>query len=272
MQENQQKVQYVFLDSGVGGLPYLKYLLEKEKDASCLYVADTKHFPYGEKEKGEIIEYSKALVDEIIKKTHPSIIIVACNTMTVTALKVLRESFSCTFVGTVPAIKVAKEKTKNGRVALIGTERTIKEEYTQNLISNFLPDAYLYMSAESELVKKIEEGLFLKSEEEQIKAIYSIFDRVKENLCDSLILGCTHFLHLRGAFIKIAKQCSPRINIADSLEGVVNQALRLSQVNKHLNAKKAFYATGISNEEDKRRYEVYAKFYSLEFIEDLNVF
>ena len=270
MQENQQKVQYVFLDSGVGGLPYLKYLLEKEKDASCLYVADTKHFPYGEKERREIIEYSKALVDEIIKKVNPSVIIIACNTMTVTALKTLRESFNLPFVGTVPAIKVARNATRNGRVTLIGTERTIKEEYTKNLINTFLLNSHVYMSSEGELVKKIEEGLFLKSETEQLETIAPIFEKVQAELCDSLILGCTHFLHLRNAFIKAGEE--RKIKILDSLEGVVNQALRLSQVNKHLNAKKAFYATGISNEEDKRRYEVYAKFYSLEFIEDLNVF
>ena len=47
-------VKFVFLDSGTGGLPYLKYLLQKHPDEKCVYIGDTKNFPYGEKTESEI--------------------------------------------------------------------------------------------------------------------------------------------------------------------------------------------------------------------------
>ena len=42
-------VDFVFLDSGIGGIPYLMHLLELKPDAKCVYVGDTANFPYGEK-------------------------------------------------------------------------------------------------------------------------------------------------------------------------------------------------------------------------------
>ena len=47
-------VNFAFLDSGVGGLPYLDYLKKLCSAATCVYVADTKNFPYGEKSKAQI--------------------------------------------------------------------------------------------------------------------------------------------------------------------------------------------------------------------------
>ena len=44
-------INFAFLDSGTGGLPYLKYLKERKPAANCIYVGDTKNFPYGEKSR-----------------------------------------------------------------------------------------------------------------------------------------------------------------------------------------------------------------------------
>ena len=38
-------VNFAFLDSGTGGLPYLKYLKAERPDSACVYVGDTKNFP-----------------------------------------------------------------------------------------------------------------------------------------------------------------------------------------------------------------------------------
>ena len=44
----------VFLDSGVGGLPYLKQVREILPRESYVYVADNAEFPYGEKQAEEV--------------------------------------------------------------------------------------------------------------------------------------------------------------------------------------------------------------------------
>ena len=42
-------VDFAFLDSGTGGIPYMLSLHEKLPEAKCLYLGDTLNFPYGEK-------------------------------------------------------------------------------------------------------------------------------------------------------------------------------------------------------------------------------
>ena len=261
-----EKFQYVFLDSGIGGIPYLNYLLTRAKEASVLYVADSKHFPYGEKTESEVIFLTLEIVKKILETVSPEVVVLACNTMTVSALKVLRNTFDIPFIGTVPAIKPANLVTKNNRIGLISTERTAKDIYTQRLINEFLPNATVFVKAEAYLVDKIENGLAYKSEEkqfEEIKPIISFFE--KEN-CDTLILGCTHFLHLRDSFIKMGKKCTPQISIVDSLEGVVNHILELSPC-KTNSRKIAITTTG----KDKEKYRRYMTEYGFDFIEDISI-
>ena len=110
-------VDFAFIDSGTGGLPYMCYLNEKCPSASCIYVADAQNFPYGEKSTDEICTCVTQLCEKIISRFSPKVIVLACNTMSVTALSVLRSKFDVSFIGTVPAIKLASSITKNKKTA-----------------------------------------------------------------------------------------------------------------------------------------------------------
>lgn len=263
------KIQYVFLDSGVGGIPYLQCLLEKEVGASSLYVADIANFPYGTKTKEEVIASSKALVEKIIEKVSPEVIIIACNTITVCALDILRAFFSTPFVGTVPAIKVATNITKNNKIGLIGTERTVSDAYIEDLLLQTGEKTVLYPKAESELVRQIENGLMFQNRKEQLKIVNPIVEYFEKKGCDVLILGCTHFLHLRDAFIEAGKKCKMEIAIADSLEGVVRQALKISPCKRTKDAKKLFYATG--SQKDIEKYKKYAEMWHFTYLDEKNL-
>jgi glutamate racemase len=259
-----KKFQYVFLDSGIGGIPYLNYLLRLVPEASALYVADTKHFPYGEKTENEVINFALETIQDILNVVVPEIIILACNTMTVSALSVLRKTFNLPFVGTVPAIKPATQITKNNRIGLISTERTAKDIYIQHLIDEFAPKSTIFIRGEAELVDKIENGLAYESEKKQLEAIKPIMSFFEKENCDTLILGCTHFLHLRDTFIKMGKQCKMPITIVDSLEGVVGHTLTLSPCK--LKRKKAcVYVTG----KEKGKYLFCANKYGFDFVENI---
>lgn len=268
------KVQYVFLDSGVGGLPYLQFLHSIHPKASCLYVADTKNFPYGEKTKEEVIQASHDIVKTIIEKVSPSIIIIACNTITVSALNLLRQSFNIPFVGTVPAIKTAAKVTQTKNIALIGTRRTLEDEYIRNMKGELAKGCSLFHSDEGNLIRKIEDGLAFASLEEQLASVLPIVKSFENSACDALILGCTHFLHLRQAFIEAGKQCTPKITIVDSLEGVIKQALHLSPYPKTMPQTapcKAFYASGIQCKKDEEKYSMYAEHSGLKLLKDLHL-
>jgi hypothetical protein len=259
-----EKFQYVFIDSGIGGIPYLNYLLKLAPKATALYIADSIHFPYGEKKQCEVISFTLKIVERILENVRPEIIILACNTMTVSALKTLRNTFDFPFVGTVPAIKPANLVTKNNRIGLISTERTAKDIYTQRLIDKFLNNSTVFVRGESDLVEKIENGLVYETEERKIEEIRPIISFFEKEKCDTLILGCTHFLHLRDSFIKVGKSCAIPISIVDSLEGVINHTLTLSPC-KTTSKKVTLTTTG----KEKQKYKDYANRYGFDFIEDI---
>ena len=263
----KQNVQYVFIDSGIGGLPYLRHLKELEPQSSCAYVADTKHFPYGEKTLEEVIEYTEDLVKKIIEKLKPSVIIIACNTMTVSALSHLRKKFEIPFVGTVPAIKPAALTSKNKKIAVLATERTVNDIYVQNLIEEFGVDCKFFMRADSVLVSKIENTLLSGNAEDKKAGIRPAVEFFKSAGTDTAVLGCTHFLHLRDEF---KSECEPDIKIVDSLDGVVNQALKISPPKKSKTDEKLkniqkdiFYITSEKTEESTKKYSAYAELFNM---------
>ena len=55
---------FAFLDSGTGGIPYMLALKQKQPSARCVYLGDTKHFPYGEKSVEEIYKELQQLAIE----------------------------------------------------------------------------------------------------------------------------------------------------------------------------------------------------------------
>ena len=55
-------------DSGVGGLTVLKEIKKELPNEKIYYFGDTLRVPYGEKSKDFIMEYSKKIVEFLIKK------------------------------------------------------------------------------------------------------------------------------------------------------------------------------------------------------------
>lgn len=256
-----QTVQYVFIDSGIGGLPYLKYLRKKEKNASAAYIADTKNFPYGKKTTSELKAIAKDLVSKVIKVFNPKIIIIACNTLSLASLKTLRQDFSIPFVGTVPAVKVAAEKTATSKIVLIASEKAIKDKYTKSLIEEFSSEKNFILKPEQDLIKKIEEGLLFESDERIESEIKPIIDFCIKNDADSLVLACTHFLIIEDFFKRVS---AGKVRILESLNGVIKQTLKLSPAD--LRSKDCyFYTTKKCTKEEELYYKKIADYFDLFF-------
>jgi glutamate racemase len=124
----------LFVDSGIGGIPYCRDFHERNPGERVVYLADRLRFPYGRREKAELVSILIALMEQLIPAVDPKITVLACNTATVSALEALRERFpSLPFVGTVPAGKPAALASTTGKVGVLGTERTIEEPYIRRL-------------------------------------------------------------------------------------------------------------------------------------------
>lgn len=224
-------VDFAFLDSGTGGIPYMLSLKEKVPNASCVYLGDTAHFPYGQKTQKEVVAAASKAVELIQKKWNPKTLIVACNTISVTALDDLRARFpSLPIVGTVPAIKLAAKVTANKRVGLLATNATVRHPYSQKLIEDFASDCAVFKRGDPDLIDFIEKKLFTASRAERLAAVRPAVDYFAANDCDTIILGCTHFTHIAD---DIQAAAGDKVRVIDSREGVANQALRVFPGNQN---------------------------------------
>lgn len=265
-------VDFAFVDSGVGGLPYLKALKEKSSSASCVYVADTKNFPYGEKPTNKIIEAATSLVEKIIEKWNPNVIVLACNTISVNALEFLRSRFpSVPFVGTVPAIKPASLVSKTRRIGLLATTATIHNSYSLELKKHFASDCTLISRADPELISFIEHTFFTSTEEERIDAVKGAVDFFKENGCDVVVLACTHFLNI-SEYIK--KYAGDALSVVDSRDGVSHHALEVERqfllAHPEISSKNdeeisRLFVTGFTNSDDGQFYKNFCEMNNIQF-------
>jgi len=219
----------LFIDSGIGGIPYCAHFLRRNPDARIAYVADRLHFPYGKFEKRELAEILKNLVGRLVVDIGPKIVVLACNTATIAALAELRERFpDLPFVGTVPAVKPAALASKTGKIGVLGTEFTIKQPYIRELASQFGGGEIRGIAA-PELVEFIEGRFVSASAGEKRDFVRGYLDRFRAEGVDTLVLGCTHFLFLLDEF---QREAAPDITVFDSVTGISKRVEALLEEQK----------------------------------------
>ena len=129
-------------DSGVGGLTILSELRRELPDERFIYFGDTGNCPYGVRPVSEIRELSRNAANFLLTK-GAKIIVVACNTASVSALAELRATFpKVRFIGVVPAVKPAAERTRE-IFALETRERLLKIKRQRSVIASERPFARL---------------------------------------------------------------------------------------------------------------------------------
>ena len=212
----------LFLDSGQGGLSILDYYLKSNEFANVIYFGDTAHFPYGKKHRDELFQYIKSIYDNLKKEFDIAIVVLACNTASVSVLDLLREYIKIPIIGTVPPIKVAAEITKNNKIGVIATETTVELDYLSNLIDEFAKDKEVYMKASNPLVKIVEEN---SPDNEKDRIIEQELKTLKEEGIDTLVLGCTHYSLIKE---RIEKYFDNKINVIDPRDGVSKRIKSIS--------------------------------------------
>lgn len=246
----------VFIDSGVGGLPYLKKTKEYLPDENFIYVADNQNFPYGEKNSKELTILITQLIESIVKKINPKLVVIACNTASVVTLSTLREKFGFPFVGVVPAIKPAGEYAVNGTIGLLATTKTVTDPYTDSLINQFASTSRVEKYAGINLVDFVESRFFNSTEQEKLEIVSQSSEHFNNLKIDALVLGCTHFVYLKEYFIQ---SISGNVDIIDSVEGVCQQILRIVEDNKN-NRKKGNHSDSFLITGHRYDYSRYKKF------------
>lgn len=215
------------LDSGLGGLTIWKEIITQLPNESTVYIADSLNCPYGNKDEDQIYKMSKHLVEFLISK-DVELIVVACNTITVSCLDKLRSNFpDIPIVGIVPVIKYAASKTKNKKIGVLSTTRTAASTYQKNLISKFANDCRVFVHGTDELVPLIESGEITGSKINNILKV--VLAKFKGEQIDTLALGCSHFPLLEQ---QIREILGGNVLLLDSGGAVARQVGRVLKRNK----------------------------------------
>ena len=125
-------------DSGLGGLTVFARIAEARPDLELVYAADDAFFPYGALGEAALVERVGAVMDDLIARTAPDVVVIACNTASTLVLPPLRAAYpQLPFVGTVPAIKPAAEASKSRMISVLATPGTVARDYTRALVRDF---------------------------------------------------------------------------------------------------------------------------------------
>jgi glutamate racemase len=192
-------------DSGLGGLTVFAEIARLRPDAIYTYVADDAFFPYGDHDEAVLAARVVPLIGELINRYQPDLLVIACNTASTLVLSHLRAAFKVPFVGTVPAIKPACAASVTKRVSVLGTQATVKREYTRKLIKDFAQDCDVKLVGSSQLARSAESvlrGEFV--DDATISAeIAPCFVDADGRRTDAVVLACTHYPLLLDRFRKL---------------------------------------------------------------------
>ena len=206
MQKQDQPV--AFFDSGLGGISVLRETVRLLPQENYLYYGDSLHAPYGVKSEAQIQALSLAAAEHLVSAGAKAIV-VACNTATSAAIGLLRQVYpDIPVIGTEPALKPAVEKYPGGRILVMATPMTIKQEKFQALKHQFDDRAQIIGLPCEGLMEFVERGELRGSAVEPV---------------DGIVLGCTHYPFLTGAIRRIV---GPGPEIMDGSHGVAMQLER----------------------------------------------
>ena len=181
-------------DSGLGGLTVLSALARARPDLHLYYAADDAAFPYGRLDDQALVARVAAVMERLIERIRPSLVVIACNTASTLALPVLRARFAIPFVGTVPAIKPACAQSRTKRVSVLATPGTVRRDYTKELIRDFAGDCRVTLVGAERLASLAEVALRgEKVADEAIKAEIAPCFVDDAGRTDSIVLACTHY-------------------------------------------------------------------------------
>jgi glutamate racemase len=182
-------------DSGLGGLTVFREIAKARPDARYLYVADDAFFPYGEHGETELIGRVTGLIGDLIETHRPAIVVIACNTASTLVLPQLRARFSVPFIGTVPAIKPACAASVTRLVSVLGTEATVRREYTHALIRDFANGSEVTLVGTARLAGFAEAELSgaPAGDAAIAREIAPCFVERNGRQTDTVVLACTHY-------------------------------------------------------------------------------
>ncbi len=209
-------------DSGVGGLSVLREIRRQLPHDDVIYFADQSHVPYGPRPLAEVRGFADG-VTRFLTGRGVKLIVVACNTASAAALKVLRAAYpSLPFVGMEPAVKPAAEQSRSRVVGVLATPATFQGELFASAVERFAAGVTVIPQTVPGLVERIEAG-DLDGPETRALIAHALEPLLLRGI-DTLVLACTHYPFVIPAITAIA---GPGVRVIDPSPAIARQAVRL---------------------------------------------
>ena len=252
-----------FFDSGLGGLCILEAFKKLCPGESTVYIADSANCPYGNRPAEEIVRLSRRNTERLLG-LGCKMVVVACNTATAAAIDVLRaEHPEIPFIGIEPAVKPAALRSKTGVVGVLATAGTFNGRLYKETKAKFAKDVTVIATVADEFVEIVESsrvGLgssrvelgssrvdynqtltdpnptlkdsiptlidpkLTLTDPKLLSVVRAKIEPLLNAGCDKIVLGCTHFPHLKPV---IEKVCAGRAEVIDPSDAVARQAKRV---------------------------------------------
>lgn len=220
-------------DSGLGGLTAVRELAQIMPDEDLIYFGDTGRVPYGSRSREVIIKYARQDM-AFLRTFRPKAIVIACGTVSTTALDVLRTEDDTPMFGVVEsAARAAAHVTRNGRVGLIGTRASIRSGAYERALDALRPGIQVTARACPLLVPLVENGRFRPGDIVAETVAGEYLAPVKAAGVDTLILGCTHYPLMKSimgdymgpdvTLVDVGEQCARWVKRQLELDGLRNE-------------------------------------------------
>ena len=186
-------------DSGLGGISVLRELVRCMPQEKFLYFGDSANAPYGSRTTEEIRAMTLQNAQVLFAKGAKALV-VACNTATSAAINVLRERYpKRIIIGIEPALKLAVTQFPKGKIIVMATDATLREQKFAALMAQYADDCEIYKCPCPELVAFVERG------ELESEALYEVLHKRLSPLPkpDAVVLGCTHYPFLKLAITHV---------------------------------------------------------------------
>lgn len=215
-----RKQDYIgIFDSGLGGLSVLRHLRRRMPGERFLYYGDSAHAPYGVRSHEEVEALTLSAAQMLMQRGLKALV-VACNTATCAAIASLREKYpELIIVGIEPALKLAADRFPGGRIGVMATPVTLREEKFARLLSRCAAACQVYKIPAPQLVPLIEEGRVDTPEMEQ--TLHTLLDPYAGRM-DALVLGCTHYPFASHAMERLL---GPDVAVLDGGDGTARETL-----------------------------------------------
>ena len=208
-------------DSGVGGISVLRHLLKQLPGERFVYFGDSANAPYGSRPTEEVRALTLAAVEKLLAEYPLKALVIACNTATAAAVKDVRAAHpELIVVGIEPALKVAADHFPGGRVGVLATEVTLREEKFDTLLHRFDENVTIYKIPAPGLVELVEKG---KVDTPQTEALLKKVLKPYLGRLDAVVLGCTHYPFVKNAIRRVLGEA---VVLLDGGEGTARETRR----------------------------------------------